>query len=113
MGPFRVTTIEGNNVALELPLDLKIHPVFSIDKVKQYYGEPPSAIPHYVNDTLEYEVEKILDKRIWHNHTQFLVKWKGLPVNQSQWLFKEDLQNCQELIQVYLSSGGGVTERPQ
>ena len=48
----------------------------------------------------QYEVEQILDKRN-HGHwkkKQYLVKWKGYPNSDIQWLDAKDMENTQELI---------------
>ena len=45
-------------------------------------------------DEEEYVVEKILDKRIYKNQTQYLIKWDGYPENQSTWEPKDNLNNA-------------------
>ena len=65
---------------LELPTTLRIHPVFHISKLKLYNETedflratlpPPITLP---DNSKEYEVETILDKRILKGKTQYLVK---------------------------------------
>jgi hypothetical protein len=112
LGPFKVLSTSDNNVTLELPPTIKIHNTFSVSKVKPYYSRPGTAVPSpdFVDGAPEYEVEKVLGHRTWRRHLQFLVKWKSLGHHRNQWLFADDMANCQELIEDYLSTRGGVTE---
>ena len=68
--------------------------------------EVPS--PDFLDGAPEYEVE-----RIWKRHRSFLVKWRGMGHERNQWLFADDMLNCQELINEYLSTWGGVTDGPK
>ena len=108
IGPF--TIIEKvNDVAfkLELPHDMiqkRIHPVFHASLLKPYFTsdefkdrEPPRPPPdNYDNPQAEpeYEVEKILKKRVIRNESQYLVLWKGYPAHDAtwepEWRLKED-----------------------
>lgn len=49
----------------------------------------------------EYEVEKIVGKRIYKKHVQYLVKWKGYSENENTWEPKSHLLNCSKLIKLY------------
>ena len=54
----------------------------------------------------QYEVEQKLDER---NHgrwkkKQYLVKWKGYPDSDNQWLDAKDMDNAQELIAEFHNS---------
>jgi hypothetical protein len=95
---------------LELPPNVRVHNVFSVAKTKPYLSGPHTLepAPDFVDGAPEYEVEKILDHRTW---VQYLVKWKSLDHHKNQRLFAEDIIHCQELIEEYLSTGGGVRER--
>ena len=48
-----------------------------------------------------YEVEAIMGKKIMNGKTEFLVKWKGIPENESTWEPLSHLQNCEELIKQF------------
>ena len=113
LGPFKVLSSSDNNVTLDLPPTIKIHNTFSVSKVKQYRSRPNTIIPSpdFIERAPEYEVEKVLSHRTWRKHLQYLIKWKFLGHNRNQWLFADDLVNCQELIEDYLSTRGGVTDR--
>lgn len=49
----------------------------------------------------EFEVEKILDKRIINRKTQYLVKWKGFDEAENTWEPKSNLSKCQQLIKEF------------
>ena len=91
---------------LTLPATLRIHPVFHVSLLKPYHQGPhsysgrtpqPSA-PILVEDYVEYEVEKILDKRTRYNHIEYLVKWLGYPEYDSTWEPLRNLKNAQFTI---------------
>ena len=46
----------------------------------------------------EYEIEKIINKRVSRNKVQYLVKWKGYSDFDSQWLDIQQLDNAREAI---------------
>ena len=91
---------------LILPEQWKIHDVFHVDILTPYretefhgpnYNQPP---PDLVGEEEQYEVEQVLDERN-HGHwkkKQYLVKWKGYPDSDNQWLDAKDMENAQELI---------------
>ena len=60
------------------------------------YARPP---PDLIGEE-QYKVEQVLDE---HNYgrwkkKQYLVKWKGYPDSDNQWLDAKDMENAQELI---------------
>ena len=71
-GPFKVVQVMSPiNYRLELPTQWSIHPVFHINLLTPYcetimhganYQRPP---PNLVDNAEEYEVEKILDSRLF------------------------------------------------
>ena len=87
------------NYRLELPMQWSIHPVFHINLLTPYretithganYQCPP---PDLVDNAEEYEVEKILDSRLFsrRRRLQYLVKWKGYPDSDNMWVDKDDV----------------------
>jgi len=99
-GPFKIVQVMSNvNYRLELPTQWSIHPVFHTDLLTPY-RETPTHGPNYtrpspdlVDGSEEYEVEKILDLRHFgrRHKLQYLVKWKGYPDSDNQWVNKEDV----------------------
>ena len=99
-GPFKVTQVMSPvNYRLELPTQWSIHPVFHIDLLTPYretithganYQRPP---PDLVDNAEEYEVEKVLDLRLFgrRRRLQYLVKWKGYPDSDNMWVNKDDV----------------------
>jgi hypothetical protein len=99
-GPFKITQVmSAVNYRLKLPTQWSIHPVFHIDLLTPYhettihcanYQRPP---PDLVEGEEEYEVETILESRCFGRgkKLQYLVKWKGYPDSDNQWINKEDI----------------------
>ena len=112
-GPFPVQRVLSPiNYQLTLPEQWKIHDVFHVDLLTPYretefhgpnYARPP---PDLVGEEEQYEVEQVLDERN-HGHwkkKQYLVKWKGYPDSDNQWLDAKDMDNAQELIAEFHNS---------
>ena len=112
-GPFPIQQVLSPiNYQLTLPEQWKIHDVFHVDLLTPYretefhgpnYAQPP---PDLVGEEEQYEVEQVLDER---NHgrwkkKQYLVKWKGYPDSDNQWLDAKDMDNAQELIAEFHNS---------
>ena len=97
---------------LTLPEQWKIHDVFHVDLLTPYremefhgpnYARPP---PDLINEVEQYEVEQVLDERNYGRwkKKQYLVKWKGYPDSDNQWLDAKDLENAQELVAEFHNS---------
>ncbi len=97
IGPFSIKRVLSCIVyELELPANMKIHPVFHVSHLKLANestsfpsrpvndNRPPAEL---LDDTKEevFEVERILNKRIVRNRKQYLVKWKGYPDWETTW----------------------------
>ena len=52
----------------------------------------------------EYEVEKIIDKKIENGKTLYLVKWVGWDLSESTWEPQANLENSKLLIEKYEKS---------
>ena len=48
----------------------------------------------------EYEVEKVVDKRIHKGKVEYLLKWKGYPSDENNWEPENSL-DCPKLLQEY------------
>jgi len=49
----------------------------------------------------EFEMEKILNKRIIRGKEKFLVHWKGYTVEEDTWEGRENLRNTEELVKEF------------
>ena len=99
-GPFKIKKVLSPiTYQLDLPIQWKIHDVFHINLLTPYqetnfhglnFAQPP---PDLINGEEEYEVEQILDARR-HGRgckVQYLIKWKGYPNLDNQWVNWDDL----------------------
>jgi transposase InsO family protein len=88
-GPFKILEQVGHSYRLELPESMKIHPIFSPDKLRKAAEDPlPGQVeepPPPVNITgdLEYEVDEILTVKKRHGKLFYRVNWLN---------FDEDLE---------------------
>ena len=105
LGPYKVLKkISPLNYKLELPPKLRIHPVFHVgllyphkpDKIKGRTPEPPPPIE--VEGEEEYEVEKLIDARLWRNQKQYLVKWLDYPDSDNSWEPLKNLTHSEDAI---------------
>jgi len=106
VGPYKVIEkISHTAYKLDLPDNIKIHPVFHVSLLKLYKEEkeftrktpPPPVILPETNEE-EYEVEEILDEKIIRNQPHYLVKWLGYPLHDATWEPLENLKNCQKKL---------------
>ncbi|MEQ1736980.1 MAG: SET domain-containing protein-lysine N-methyltransferase, partial [Rhodoglobus sp.] len=110
VGPLKVIRIINPNAyELELPPQLRIHPVQNISKLRRYLRSPdrfagrpqplPRPPPEYVDPAggPVYVVERILAQRGAANRRQYLVKWAGYPTEESSWEPRRNL-NCPDRL---------------
>ena len=97
-----------NVVELKLPKTLRIHPVVNISRVKPYLGPLPSQPvsqpgPIHVteNHDEEYEVDTIIDSRIYKRQLQYLVHWKGYDESKRTWEPVSNLKNSPEIVEQF------------
>jgi transposase InsO family protein len=103
LGPFRISeAVGGGGLAfrLELPPQMRIHPVFHVSLLERYresrlvgraQTEPP---PVEVEGELEYEVQEIVDSRIVRGKLKYLVQWEGYSQDERTWEPAEHLQHA-------------------
>ena len=94
---------------LKLPVNLKIHDVFHIQRLKaatldEFKGRNRRKMPAIREDF--YEVEELLKKRVVRGKEQFLVKWKGFSLGHSSWEPVSNLR-CPRLLQQYREEHAG------
>ena len=109
-GPFRVIERVGKLAyKLQLPEDWKIHPVFHVSLLKPWqHGQwtqeeaaPEIELQADDDDGRDLAVEKLLRWRrvsIGRKRTrEFLVLWRGWPIEDSTWVMAENIGTPQEL----------------
>ena len=78
---------------------MRIHPVFHISLLEPYrqsslvsrrQPEPP---PIQIDGEEEYEVEEIVDSRLYYGRLQYHVQWEGYGPHKRTWEYAEELQN--------------------
>ena len=95
-GTFEVMKLIGNVAyKLKLPERLKLHPTFHVSFLKPYHHDPSLDRVQEKQNTpmirVEFskEIASILkDRKIgnWKNKwTEYLIHWKGMPVNEASW----------------------------
>ena len=91
---------------MELPPQWKIHDVFHADLLTPYHEtklhganfvRPP---PDLINGEEEYKIEEVLQSRKFGREckVQYLVKWKGYPDSENQWVDWDDLHADKALV---------------
>lgn len=109
VGPFTIVK-QINPVAykLKLPPSMKIHDVFHASLLKDYREDgsvKPPPPPTLIDDTLEYEVERILchrERKVGNSvKNEFLVKWLGYAPEHNTWEPEANLANCPEVLTEY------------
>jgi hypothetical protein len=107
---------------VELPPNLKMHNVFHVQLLKKYQDngkvQPPPP-PIEIDDSLEYEVERVLGHRKVKSGKQigkeFLVKWLGYEHEHNTWEPEKHLTHCEDLLADYwanvATSPQGVREK--
>jgi len=116
VGPYKVKGIVSSNaIELELPKSIKIHPVVNISRVQLYKPQiegqkktPPK--PVIIKGEEEFEVEKILNKRMVRGKDKFLVWWKGYTVEEDTWENRENLGNAKKLVEEFEREYGEEAE---
>ena len=100
-GPFEVLEKVGPSAyKLKLPWSMRLlHPVFPVVKLtpcppESFPGQrqPAPPPPIVIEGEEEYEVDAILDSRIWRNKLQYLVHWKGYDDSENQWVNTTDIR---------------------
>ena len=106
-GPFKVKKVLSPiTYQLKLPPQWKIHDVFHTDLLTPYhemefhgpnFTKPP---PDLIDGEEEYEIKEILQSRRNRRgrKVQYLVKWKGYPDSENQWVDWDDLHADEALV---------------
>jgi hypothetical protein len=105
LGPFKIIDIVGSNAyTLKLPPTYRqIHPTFHVSLLEPF-SDPQGkhANPPGPEDNGEWEVEKILQERIYNGKHTYLVKWKGWSVADATWEPEDALHNAPKVLETFL-----------
>ena len=102
--PYKVKEIISSNVIeLELPSSIKIHPIVNISQVYLYKFQIEGQKrmlpkPVIIEGKKEFEVKKILNKRVIREKKKFLVQQKKYTAEENTWESRENLENIKELV---------------
>ena len=111
LGPFKILEVVGEAKAackLDLPHQMRIHPVFHESLLEPYYAnkiegrlQPPPPPPEVIEGEMEYEVKEILDSRIVRGKLKYLVDWLGYSPEERTWEPAEHLTHAPEAIMAF------------
>jgi hypothetical protein len=85
---------------LELPEQMRCHPVFHISKLRRYIQGPeskqrqPEDPQPPTKDPLLFEVEKVLKERTRRGRKEVLVQWKGWANEHNTWVPKANVDKA-------------------
>ena len=117
IGPFKVKRVANANAyELDLPPQLRIHPVLNVSRLKEYRdgtaefpsrpspdARPPPEVTLADGDEV-FEVESIIASRGSGNRTQYLVKWLGYPHWEATWEKASSLKDARQAVQEFESA---------
>jgi len=112
VGPYKVKgIISSNTIELELPKSIRIHPIVNISRVclykPQVKGQKKILLKLVIIEREEeFEIEKILNRRIVRGKKKFLVRWKGYTAEEDTWENKENLENMKEMVKEFKKEYG-------
>ena len=116
IGPFKVIEkISTLAYKLDLPNELKIHPVFNIMALKKYSGEIKENETNY-NEIISEEdkiLNKIIGKKILNNEVYYLVTYKENEMYEDTWVNESQLENHKHLIKDYENADFWVEISPK
>ena len=105
LGPFRINgKINDVTFCLDLPPQLRIHPVFHSSLLEPYQDSTvpgrikPPPPPIELEGGLEYEVAAILQSNIVRNKLYYLVDWLGYSPSERTWEPIENVNNARALL---------------
>jgi hypothetical protein len=107
LGPFEIIKKIGTQAyQLRLPMKYsRIHDVFHVSLLEPYHqqaGSDPAVIqPDLIDRNKEYKVKQILARRTRQNKTEWLVRWTGYSPVEDQWLTRDYLEGCWELVEEF------------
>ena len=111
-GPFPIVEKIGRVAyKLKLPPSLSCHPVFHVSLLHkdrprepqmQHVEEDESDEQTADSQMEDFEVEAILNHRDVKGRREYLIKWRGFPVEDATWEPVSHLHNCPKVLRAYL-----------
>jgi hypothetical protein len=117
VGPYTVLDkISANAYRIQLPSNYSIYPVFHTSALKPYLvpddsRQQPIPDPDIIAGQEEYEIDTILDSRLIRKQPQYLVKWKGFPNDENEWIPLKNLKHAQDAVKDYHARSGTPAPR--
>ncbi|KAJ5753565.1 Retrovirus polyprotein [Penicillium nucicola] len=107
-GPYEIIEQVGHAYRLNLPENLKVHPVFNPSKLRLATKTAPLTgqtedppLGEVIKDSQEWEVEEILASRLHYRKLQYRIKWVGYD-EDSAWYPASNSKNApQKLIEFH------------
>lgn len=105
LGPFKVLeAVNSRSFRLDLPVSMsRLHPVFHVSLLEPYQANTlpgrvvPPPPPIEIEGESEYDVEEILDSRLFYRkRLQYLVRWTGY--QEPSWELADNLQHAPDLV---------------
>jgi len=111
IGPFPVVQCVGQVAyKLQLPVHLRVHPVFHVSKLKPYHSDgriQPPPVPLIIDGQEEYVVDMVHAHRDVGSGSrkvrQYLVRWAGYTPEHDTWEPERNLSNAQDMVDAYWS----------
>ena len=118
VGPFKILEFVNRvAVRLELPVGVRIHPVFHVSLLLPFRGPMkgqdgirPGPVEIGPDGVPVLEVEAILGARRRKGGLEFLVKWLGYGDLENSWQPCEDVRNSRELVVEFYRRNPGATK---
>lgn len=106
-GPYRVIEKVGHSYRLDLPPNIKVHPVFAPEKLRAVPRTLPlegqvldPALPVEVDGEEEWEVEEVVASRQFYGRLQYRVRWVGYDIDL-EWYPARLLRNAPVKVQAF------------
>lgn len=93
-----------HNYKLNLDLNIHLHPIFHVNWLSPWTGNkvnsevPEPLAPDIIAGEEEYEVEQVLDSKVFGKQLKYFVKWKGYNSGHNTWEPEKNLAHAKQLV---------------